>query len=231
MISVRFPGDASVQDRTMAVCRNWGWLLGCSMLLLLLLEWAQACGKLTVDPPTVLFGENIRASCAIPSNHCRMLKDGEIEVLWKLSGELLPGAQQYQHSDGTTVSNLTINHFNRTTASLGCYVLWNGTPQLVGLQTINAGYLPSRPKNLTCMMEIPKYKLMCQWDFRQDSLLPTSITLWGSKNKKPCQLPYDVISCNASVNQHFCIFPRLSLQLYQVMSFWVSATNALGSAE
>ncbi|XP_042709918.2 granulocyte colony-stimulating factor receptor [Chrysemys picta bellii] len=206
-------------------------LLGCSTLFLLLLGGARACGWVAVDSPTILLGSTVTASCTIQSNRCGGLDGEEIQITWRLDSESMSGSQ-HKSVEGAEVSNLTISHFNRTRAKLWCYVVWNGTPQRIGMAEIHAGYPPSKPENLTCMMNLSKNSLTCRWDPGMDGHLPARVTLKSSKSRGQCEVSQEAIpDCIPQGGQNSCTIPRRSLQLYQKMDIWVSVQNALGTAE
>uniref|UniRef100_A0A674IVC1 Ig-like domain-containing protein n=1 Tax=Terrapene triunguis TaxID=2587831 RepID=A0A674IVC1_9SAUR len=171
-------------------------------------------------------GSTVTASCTIQSNRCSGLDGEEIQITWRLDSESMSGSQ-HKSVEGAEVSNLTISHFNRTRAKLWCYVVWNGTPQRIGMAEIHAGYPPSKPENLTCMMNLSKNTLTCRWDPGLDGHLPARVTL-----KSQCEVSQEAIpDCIPQGGQNYCTIPRRSLQLYQKMDIWVSVQNALGTAE
>ncbi|XP_006134344.3 granulocyte colony-stimulating factor receptor [Pelodiscus sinensis] len=215
----------------MAVHGKSEMLLGYSTLFLLLLAGARACGWVTVNSSTVLLGSTVMASCTIQSNRCQSLEDEEIQITWRLDSQAVPGSQ-HKNVDGADVSNLTIPHFNRTRAKLWCYVVWNSTPQRVGMAEIRAGYPPSKPDNLTCMMNLTDNSLTCCWDPGLDGHLPTKVVLMSSRSRGQCEVSQEAPqNCTPQAGQNYCTISRKFLQLYQKMDIWVSVQNALGTAE
>uniref|UniRef100_A0A8C0HAK3 Colony stimulating factor 3 receptor n=1 Tax=Chelonoidis abingdonii TaxID=106734 RepID=A0A8C0HAK3_CHEAB len=192
---------------------------------------SQACGWVTVDSPTILLGSTVMASCTIQSNRCGGLEGEEIQITWRLNRESMSGSQ-HKSIEGAEVSNLTISHFNQTRAKLWCFVVGNGTPQRIGMAEIHAGYPPSKPENLTCMMNLSESSLTCHWDPGLDGHLPATVALKSSKTRGQCEVSQEAIpDCIPQAGQNYCSIPRKFLQLYQKMDIWVSVQNALGTAE
>ncbi|XP_074832155.1 granulocyte colony-stimulating factor receptor [Carettochelys insculpta] len=228
---LRFGGEPEARDLTMAASCWAEMLLVYAALFLVLLGGARACGLVTVNSPSTLLGSTVTASCTIQSNNCSGLKGEAIQIMWRLDNQPMPGSQ-YQSVNGTEISNLTVSQFNRTRAKLRCYVAWNGTPQLVGMAEVHAGYPPSKPDNLTCMMNLSDNSLTCRWDPGLDSHLPARVALKSSKSRGQCEVSQEMNKdCIPPAGQNSCTLGRSSLQLYQKMDIWVSVQNALGTAE
>ncbi|NXP03003.1 CSF3R factor, partial [Thinocorus orbignyianus] len=214
-------------------------LLRLSLLLLLRPggEWGTlGCASVAVGSPVVPLGSPITASCTIRSKLCRGLEQGKVRITWMLDNEPMAGSQR-RGPGGTEVSNLTLPRFNRTQAKLWCWLEWNGTKQRVGMAEIRAGYPPAKPFNLSCVLNLSDYGLTCRWERGADSHLPTSVTL---KCAGDCQAHPSccrrsrapaVTGCTPQGDSSHCTVPRRLLQLYRQMEIWVSATNALGTAE
>ncbi|NWH77685.1 CSF3R factor, partial [Piaya cayana] len=209
-------------------------LLQLSLLLLLSPggEWDPSCPStlhcalVSVGSPAVPLGSAVTASCTIQSELCRGLEQGKVRISWMLDNEPVSGIQ-HRGPGGTEVSNLTLPQFNRTQARLWCCVEWNGTRQRVGVAEVQAGYPPAKPFNLSCALNLNDYGLTCQWEQGADSHLPTSVTLKCAGRSRA----QAVTGCTPQIGRSHCTVPRRLLQLYRQMEFWVSATNALGTAE
>ncbi|KAF7236281.1 Granulocyte colony-stimulating factor receptor [Varanus komodoensis] len=187
---------------------------------------------LTVDSPVVLLGATVNASCTVWRNRCPFPKDEKIQMLWKLDEEFLKGSHD-SFSNGVEVSNITIGPLNETKSSLSCFVQKrDGSPQRMNLIQIQAGYPPSPPQNLTCVMNASSMNLTCQWDAGRDSLLPVSTVLRGFWARRECKEPLEPIpGCSPAAGQSSCTIARQHLRLYQKMLFLVSTENALGAVE
>ncbi|NWT08658.1 CSF3R factor, partial [Vireo altiloquus] len=225
------------------------FLLQLSLLLLLHLggefgpSWTLGCGSVAVGSHIVPLGSAVTASCTIQRELCRGLEQEKVQISWMLDNKLVVGSQR-QGPGGTEVSNLTLPRFNHTQAKLWCCVEWNGTKQRVAVAEIRAGYPPAKPLNLSCVLNLGDYGLTCQWEQGTDNHLPTSVVLKCAG--KPCPLPEGprahcsgccrsraqaVTGCTPQGGHSHCTVPRRLLQLYRQMEIWVSATNALGTAE
>ncbi|NXJ33340.1 CSF3R factor, partial [Ciconia maguari] len=194
------------------------------------------CASAAVGSPVVPLGSAVVASCTIRSELCRGLEQGKVRITWMLDNEPVAGSQR-RGPGGTEVSNLTLPWFNRTQAKLWCWVEWNGTKQRVGMAEIRAGYPPAKPFNLSCILNLSDYGLTCQWEQGADSHLPTSVTLKcaGVPQAHPSRCHRSraqaVTGCTPQGGRSHCTVPRRLLQLYRQMEIWVSAANALGTAE
>ncbi|NWV03416.1 CSF3R factor, partial [Ptilonorhynchus violaceus] len=200
-------------------------LLQLSLLLLLHLGGTLGCASVAVGSPFVPLGSTVTASCTIQRELCHGLEQGKVRISWMLDNKLVAGSQR-QGPGGTEVSNLTLPRFNRTQAKLWCCVEWNGTKQRVGMAEIRAGYPPAKPLNLSCILNLGDYGLTCQWEQGTDSHLPTSVALKCAGSRAQV-----LTGCIPQGGHSHCTVPRRLLQLYRQMEIWVSATNALGTAE
>ncbi|KAL8220371.1 UNVERIFIED_CONTAM: hypothetical protein K2H54_044345 [Gekko kuhli] len=204
--------------------------LACCVTFLLLSGGALGCSNLMVDSSIVHWGATVTANCTIWRKHCPFLKDGEIQMMWELDGQLLHGVQ-YSLGDEAEFSSVTIGPLNRTVVSLSCWVL-KKTPLLLNLKQIHAGYPPSQPQNLTCITNNTSRSLKCQWDPGKDSLLQVRTTLKGFRSQSGCAVLLDPIpDCIPEMDQNSCTIPRQNLQLYQTMAFQVMVRNGLGVAQ
>ncbi|KFO81267.1 Granulocyte colony-stimulating factor receptor, partial [Cuculus canorus] len=209
------------------------FLLQLSLLLLLRPGGTLDCALVSVGSPVVPLGSAVTASCTIQSKFCRGLEQGKVRITWMLDNEPMSGSQRHGLG-GAEVSNLTLPQFNRTQAKLWCCVEWNGTKQRVGVAEIQAGYPPAKPFNLSCALNLNDYGLTCRWEQGAESHLPTSVALKcaSAHPSRCCRSRAQVVTgCTPQSGRSHCTVPRRLLQLYRQMEFWVSATNALGTAE
>ncbi|XP_051494105.1 granulocyte colony-stimulating factor receptor [Apus apus] len=201
------------------------FLLWLSLLWSVRLGGTLRCALVALGSSVVPLGSAIMASCTIRLEFCHGLEEGKVWITWMLDNEPMAGSQ-HRGPGGTEVSNLTLAQFNRTQAKLWCLVEWNGAKQRVGMAEIRAGYPPAKPFNLSCVLNLSTYGLTCQWEQGPDSLLPTNVTLQCAQSRAPA-----VTGCTPQGGGRVCTVPRRLLQLYREMELWVSATNALGTAE
>ncbi|XP_027524475.1 granulocyte colony-stimulating factor receptor [Corapipo altera] len=200
-------------------------LLQLSLLLLLCSGGTLGCASVAVGSPVVTLGSAVTATCTIQRELCQGLEQGKVRISWMLDNKPVAGSQ-HQGPGGTEVSELTLPRFNHTQARLWCCVEWNGTKQRVGMAEIRAGYPPAKPLNLSCVLNLGDYGLTCQWEQGADSHLPTSVALKCAGSRAQA-----VTGCTPRGGHSHCTVPRPLLQLYREMEIWVSATNALGTAE
>lgn len=206
-------------------------LLQLSLLLLLSPSGTQQsgaeldCASVAVGAPVVPMGSAVTASCTIRRERCRGLEDGQPLISWLLDSEPMAGRQR-RGVGGTEVSELRVPQLNRPQAKLWCCVEWNGTKQRVGVAEIRAGYPPGKPSNLSCLLDLGDYGLTCRWQQGADGHLPTNVMLKCATSRSPA-----VTGCTPQNGHSQCTVPRRLLQLYRPMELWVTATNALGTAE
>lgn len=205
--------------------RGTPFLLQLSLLLLLCPGGILGCASVAVGSPIVPLGSAVTASCTVRSELCHGLEQGKVRITWMVDNEPVAGSQR-RGPRGTEVSNLTLPQFNRTQAKLWCWVEWNGTKQRVGMAEIRAGYPPAKPFNLSCVLNLSDYGLTCQWEQGANSHLPTSVALKCAGSRAQA-----VTGCTPQGSHSRCTVPRRLLQLYRQMEIWVSAANALGTAE
>ncbi|XP_037683626.1 granulocyte colony-stimulating factor receptor isoform X2 [Choloepus didactylus] len=190
----------------------------------------EQCGHIRLSAPIVRLGDPVTASCIFGQNCSHV--GPESQILWKLGAELQLRGRQQHLPDGTLESTITLPHLNHTQAFLFCCLLWNNRLQILDQAELQAGYPPSPPHNLSCLMDLKTNNLTCQWEPGPDTHLPTSFTLKSFKSRGNCQTPEDPIpDCVPKAGQSRCSIPRKHLHLYQNMGIWVQAENALGTSK
>lgn len=204
-------------------------LVGAALIILLLPRSLEQCGHILLSAPIVRLGDQVTASCIITRN-CSHLGT-EWRVVWKLEPELHPRERQQHLPNGTLQSTITLHHLNHSRVLLSCCLHWGNSLQILDQAELQAGYPPTAPHNLSCIMNLTTNSLICQWEPGPDTHLSTSFTLKSFKSQDKCQKQKDSIpDCVPEVGQSHCSIPRKHLQLYQNMSIWVQARNALGTS-
>uniref|UniRef100_A0A8C3W9Q8 Granulocyte colony-stimulating factor receptor n=1 Tax=Catagonus wagneri TaxID=51154 RepID=A0A8C3W9Q8_9CETA len=204
-------------------------LAGAVLTILLLPRSLEECGYISLPAPIVRLGDPITASCIINQN-CTKLGP-ESQIRWKLETELQPGGRQQHLPNGTLQSTITFPHFNHSRALLSCCLHWGNGLQILDQAELQAGYPPTTPHNLSCLLNLTTNSLMCQWEPGPNTHLSTHFTLKSFKSRGSCQTQEDSIpDCVPEDGQKHCSIPRKHLQLYQNMSIWVQAKNALGTS-
>nr|XP_060640022.1 granulocyte colony-stimulating factor receptor isoform X2 [Anolis sagrei ordinatus] len=214
-----------------ALKEPWTSPLGGAILFLLLPGvLTLPCSHIALDAPVVRWGGRVSASCTVWTHRCAFPGEGATQVMWRWDEELFAGNQQ-SLGNGVEVSNITIGPLNRTVTTVSCLVKRKmEVAQLINLTQVQAGYPPSEPQNMTCIMNVTTKNLTCHWDPGQDSLLPTKIALHGVQTDKNCTIHRATISpCVPPSGQSFCTIPRHDFQLYQFVRLWVSVENDLGA--
>ncbi|XP_069478736.1 granulocyte colony-stimulating factor receptor [Ambystoma mexicanum] len=214
----------------MAVQRAWEVLQKSLLLLLVLVQGLQACGRVAIESPVVHFGSSVTATCTIHPKNCSTVGKNDLSIQWTLDGHDIPTTQSV--SVQMTQSNVTIKSFNRPRGNLSCYATGNGTRQLLDRVQIDAGYPPSKPSGLLCVMNVTDDSLTCTWNPGRDTYLNTSVTLERYRNLGRCgHLQEKKEDCIPKKGRNSCTIPRKFLNLYQKVDLWVTAQNALGRVE
>ncbi|XP_027823775.1 granulocyte colony-stimulating factor receptor isoform X4 [Ovis aries] len=204
-------------------------LVGAALIILLLPRSLEQCGHILLSAPTVRLGDQVTASCIITQN-CSHLGT-EWRIVWKLEPELHPRERQRHLPNGTLQSTITLPHVSHSRVLLSCCLHWGNSLQILDQAELQAGYPPTAPHNLSCLMNLTTSSLICQWEPGPDTHLSTSFTLKSFKSQDKCQTQKDSIpDCVPEDGQSHCAIPRKHLQLYQNMSIWVQARNALGTS-
>ncbi|XP_058991345.1 granulocyte colony-stimulating factor receptor isoform X2 [Mustela lutreola] len=207
------------------------WSLTVAALIVPLLPRSlEECGRISLPTPTVHLGDPITASCVISPN-CSHL-DPESQILWKLGTELQPGKRQRRLADGRQESTITVPRLSSPRVLLSCCVRWGTSLQILDQAEVQAGYPPATPHDLSCLMNLTTNSLICQWEPGPDTHLSTHFTLKSFKSRGNCQTQEDsILNCLPNDGQNHCSIPRRDLLLYQNMSIWVEAKNALGTSK
>ncbi|XP_069442653.1 granulocyte colony-stimulating factor receptor isoform X6 [Ovis canadensis] len=204
-------------------------LVGAALIILLLPRSLEQCGHILLSAPTVRLGDQVTATCIITQN-CSHLGT-EWRIVWKLEPELHPRERQRHLPNGTLQSTITLPHVSHSRVLLSCCLHWGNSLQILDQAELQAGYPPTAPHNLSCLMNLTTNSLICQWEPGPDTHLSTSFTLKSFKSQDKCQTQKDSIpDCVPEDGQSHCAIPRKHLQLYQNMSIWVQARNALGTS-
>ncbi|KAF4021979.1 hypothetical protein G4228_013243, partial [Cervus hanglu yarkandensis] len=213
---------------TMVGLGAWS-LVGAALIILLLPRSLEQCGHILLSAPIVRLGDQVMASCIINQNCSHLVT--EWRIVWKLEPELHPRQRQQHLPNGTLQSTITLPHLNLSRVLLSCCLHWGNSLQILDQAELQAGYPPIAPHNLSCIMNLTINSLICQWEPGPDTHLSTSFTLKSFKSQDQCQTQKDSIpDCVPEDGQRHCSIPRRHLQLYQDMSIWVQARNALGTS-
>ncbi|XP_018432060.1 PREDICTED: granulocyte colony-stimulating factor receptor [Nanorana parkeri] len=203
--------------------KDYSILLLEGTLLLMLVKEPWAC-RITLDSSVIHLGSPVLASC---SSYCPEIGKGV--VVWKLDNDLLPEAQYRNVQENT--SSVYISSFNKTSGLLQCYVKNSEGLQLMDEIHIRAGYSPSPPTNLSCLMKPLDNIVTCTWLPGEDSLLTTNVTLSGSRSVEQCLIPSkSEFNCTPKVRQNFCNISRGNYHFSKRLAVWVTVKNELGSA-
>ncbi|KAM8977217.1 granulocyte colony-stimulating factor receptor [Pelodytes ibericus] len=203
-------------------------LLGVMLLLIFLPGDARSFNSITVNSP-ILLGSNLTAYCTVNRELCNGLEDDKFQIKWKLDNELVPSTQYDYPSKNTT--RVFFNSFNKTFGLLSCYVLGPKGLQLIDRKDIEAGYPPSPPTNLTCLMNLTDNILKCTWQLGRDPHIETNVTLSSTRANEQCERAAEMQEdFTPSKDQMSGLIPRKHFRPYKKLSVWITVTNALGTS-
>ncbi|XP_072264918.1 granulocyte colony-stimulating factor receptor [Pyxicephalus adspersus] len=203
--------------------KDWRILLLEEILFLFLASGEQAC-RITIDSPVIRLGSPLLASC---SSNCPQIGRGT--VVWKLDNNFL-AEDQYRNIQENT-SSVYFSSFNKTSGLLQCYVNSKEGFYLMDQIHIRAGYPPSPPSNLSCLLKPSNNFVTCTWLSGEDSSLTTDVTLSGSRSVEQCVIPAKTdFDYNPIKGQNFFNIPRSSYHFSKRLTVWVTVKNEFGSA-
>ncbi|XP_077151972.1 granulocyte colony-stimulating factor receptor [Ranitomeya variabilis] len=192
------------------------------VLMLLLVEGNQSC-RIIVASSVIQFGSSMSASC-----HCSQ-KNEKIEVKMKLDDDFVPCGQD-SHVPGSSCS-VYFKSFNKTSGLLQCYESSGDGLQTMDQVKIKAGYPPSPPNNISCLMSISKNIVNCTWRLQNNSLLQENVTLSAFKSNNTCRSHgSNIYKCNPLKGDNFCIIPREHFENFRELAVRVTVQNKIGSA-
>nr|XP_033811185.1 granulocyte colony-stimulating factor receptor isoform X2 [Geotrypetes seraphini] len=91
---------------------------------------------------------------------------------------------------------------------------------------------PSKPNNLSCIMNLTEESLTCMWDPGPETYIETNVTLKRCRTRDRDGAVLDKkADCAPRKDQNHCTIPRKHLNLYQKEDIWVTAQNALGKTQ
>uniref|UniRef100_I3J319 Interleukin 12 receptor, beta 2a n=1 Tax=Oreochromis niloticus TaxID=8128 RepID=I3J319_ORENI len=141
-----------------------------------------------------------------------------------------PTKQKHKPLNSTTINFKVVNITENRTYSCHCENRKDLDP--CGLD-ISAGYLPDRPKNISCIYKIVKNEsgvVVCIWNRGRDTNLRNSSALWVkgvSGNHSDGSTPYKVSNKGTELlSVNFTVSRSVEL-----ISVWVQTENPLGSAQ
>ncbi|XP_075120624.1 granulocyte colony-stimulating factor receptor [Leptodactylus fuscus] len=193
------------------------------LLLHFIAEGVQAC-HITIASSVIQRGSPLSASC-----DCPRLRKGEYEVVWKLDNDTVPCNSSSNAQAGSCPLHFT--SFNKTSGLLQCYASNHDGLLLLDQITIKAGYPPTPPTNLSCLMNISQNILNCTWKLQNSSLLEENITLSTFRTNSKCTTHSDSeYRCSPSNGDNFCIISRKYFNAFGELAVQVTAENKIGSA-
>ncbi|KAM4048430.1 granulocyte colony-stimulating factor receptor isoform 1-T2 [Anomaloglossus baeobatrachus] len=192
------------------------------VLILLFVAGSQTC-RITVASSVIQIGSSLSASC-----HCSQ-KDENFQVMLKLDDDFVP-CSHYNTEQGSTCT-VDFKNFNKTSGLLQCYNSSGDGLQTMDQVKIKAGYPPSPPINISCLMSISKNIVNCTWQLQNNSLLEENVTLSAFMSENTCRSnESNKYICNPSKGDNFCIIPREYFANFKELAVRVTVENKIGSA-
>ncbi|XP_067305479.1 granulocyte colony-stimulating factor receptor [Pseudorasbora parva] len=184
---------------------------------------ASLCAKIHTPASLVLAGSPVSVTCSIEED-CLLTKGKDFRVAWKIDNDFAPSNLSYQESKRTY--GILIPSLQRTADIVCVLCVADNNCQIVDGVTVDVGYLPTIPKNLSCALnKTQSSRLLCRWDPGQEkAILPTKYILHVSRaNSEKSQ--YEI-----PPGQHLFLLPRNSYDILSEVEVYVTAVNVLGNA-
>ncbi|KAG9492868.1 hypothetical protein GDO78_001036, partial [Eleutherodactylus coqui] len=179
----------------------------------------QSC-HINVASSVILIGSPLSASC-----DCPLFRNRKSDVIWKLDDDFV-SCNQYGNVEACAGS-VYFPSFNKTSGLLQCYISISDGLQLIDQISIKAGYPPTPPTNLSCLMSITKNLVNCTWQLQKDPLLAENVTLSENNCRTPTSNEY---ICNALKGENFCTISRQYFYNTRELAVRVTVQNRIGSA-
>ncbi|XP_052002968.1 granulocyte colony-stimulating factor receptor [Xyrauchen texanus] len=186
-----------------------------------------SCAKVHTLASELPVGSPISVSCSIKDG-CPLTKHTDKwHVEWKLNQHFLPRNLSYQESNGT--HGVRIPSYMDTSADIACCVCGEKSCQIVGGVSVNLGYPPAVPQNLSCVLNVSKsIRMLCQWDPGQEAAnILIRYTLHSSIKRS---IPESVFQYVLPPGVHSHWIQRSDISLTSEMEFHVTAVSALGNS-
>ncbi|XP_048458034.1 interleukin-23 receptor-like [Rhincodon typus] len=175
----------------------------------------QCPGKVLVKPaPVFLVGSNISITCVSIEQNCDI---NEFE-LYRNEKPI-----QMERFNKTAAHHWMINVTTQD-STIYCYIeCVDGAKELVCVASLQPGYPPDQPKDLTCIWR--HSKMMCTWIAGKQTFLETyyALHIQSEGTGKEQIFPTNLRSSSVTV-------PGDHLQKAVIYRVWIQAENALGNA-
>ncbi|KAI5614156.1 granulocyte colony-stimulating factor receptor, partial [Silurus asotus] len=185
---------------------------------------ASACAEVNSSSTVVPLGSAVSASCYI-KKECTLTQTRSFSIEWKRNA-------QFIHRSNASQKNVYDVHITNLTDMqnvLECFVCDYDNCNIVGAVEIRAGYPPSVPQNLSCLINLNESPptLDCTWlHGKKTSDIPTNYTLYTEFRDVSNKLQrYAFVP---PPDENFFRVPRFGFTLFYEMQAYVVAMNALG---
>ncbi|XP_043831212.1 interleukin-6 receptor subunit beta isoform X2 [Dromiciops gliroides] len=183
-------------------------------------EIIKPCGHIIPESPVVAPNTTFTAICVLDEECSNGQGINASHILWKIKNTWVP-KEQYTIINRTAAS-VTFEDVSSLGSLLTCNILLYGQIEqtVYGIQ-IRIGWLPEKPKKLSCIVN-GQSNMKCQWDPGKETHLDTTYVLkskWALQPLPDCIPPPGV--------NNSCIVDLVVV--FVNMDVWVVATNALGN--
>ncbi|XP_051846810.1 interleukin-6 receptor subunit beta isoform X1 [Antechinus flavipes] len=203
---------------------RWTWIVATLFIFLTIDsvegEIIKLCGRIEPESPVIAFNTTFTATCVLYEDCAKEHHFNASHILWKIKNNYVP--KEHYTVINSTAASVTIKDVSSLSILLTCNILQYGQIEqtVYGIQ-INVGFLPEKPKELSCIVN-GQSNMKCQWDPGRETHLDTTYVL---KSKWPLQQLADCIPPTGVNNS--CTIEMVVV--FVNMDIWVVATNALGS--
>ncbi|XP_056448092.1 granulocyte colony-stimulating factor receptor [Gadus chalcogrammus] len=193
----------------------------------------RRCVEVRASSQLVPVGSEVKATCVVRPD-CPLLGGGVTNMELRLDRLLLargPVTHGNRSVSNGNISNVTaVVKLNQSSALLTCCLQTEPSPSVCRLEgglEVRAGLPPLPPGGLGCQTYLTLPSTMnCSWEpDPRDPLLRTRYTLHTRLGESA-----ETSSYVAPLGAWRVVLPRRAFVLYQDMTLWVTASNALGDA-
>ncbi|XP_074062939.1 interleukin-6 receptor subunit beta isoform X2 [Macrotis lagotis] len=202
----------------------WTWMVQTLFIFLIIDsvggEIIKPCGHIIPESPVISYNTTFTAICVLGEKCSTDPHLNSSNIFWKIKNTNVP-KEQYTIINRTAAS-VTFKDVSSLDSLLTCNILLHEqiVHTIYGIQ-IRVGWLPDKPKNLSCVVN-GLGKMICHWDPGRETHLDTTYVLkseWATQSRPDCFPPAGV---NNTCTVEMVVF-------YVNMLVWVVATNALGN--
>ncbi|XP_056680885.1 interleukin-6 receptor subunit beta isoform X6 [Monodelphis domestica] len=202
----------------------WTWKVQ-ALLIFITFDSVQGgilkpCGHIIPESPIITPNTKFTAICILKEECVNDQHLNASHIFWKIKNTYIP-KEQYTVINRTAAS-VTLEDVSSLGSLLTCNILLYGQIEqtIYGIQ-MQIGWLPEKPKNLSCVVN-GQTNMKCQWDPGKETHLDTTYVLkseWPTRQLPDC-IPPPGVNDSCTIDM---------VVVFVNMDVWVVASNALGN--